>query len=118
MTAFKKPPKDRRLLATFAILGTELGILTLCIPLCPITGIDSLPIWSIVASAIAISSVWFFGKPTEVDKEQTKQIAELKATMLELKERVENVEVIDRFETKLAQEEPVEITRTMGPVRE
>jgi len=121
MPEVKTPPKDRRLVATFGIMGAALGMLALCIPLCMITDNDALPLWTIASSAVATLGVWFFGKPKAIDERQRKEIKELQTTIVELKERLENVEVMNRFETKLAEshseeEENAPVTRTMGPV--
>lgn len=121
----KPLPKDRRMVATIAIMGSALGMLALCVPLCLIVDMDSLPIWTIVSAAVATSSVWFFGKPKEVDEKQTKDIKALQASLQEMKERLENVEVMNRYEATLAEKTlakpdsgSTEPERTMGPVSE
>ena len=66
-------------------------------------------------AAFAITGVWFFGR-SKVVATHSKEIAELETTIADLKERLENVEVINRYEASLAAEEGngVEGGRTMG----
>ena len=118
MAEYKKPPKDRRLLATFGILGAGVAMMGLSIPICIVDGSLTVALCAIGATALSTGAVWLFGKPEEIDKTQSKKIAELESTLTELKERLENVEVINRFETKLAEEEIVNVTKSMGPVSE
>lgn len=91
-------------MATSTIMVTTLGSLSLCIPLCFITGLNTLPLWAIAGSALSTAAVWIFGKPKdpEVEAVAKQRVGELEATVTELRERLENMEVIHRFEDKLA----------------
>ena len=103
----KKNPqiKDRRLLATSTIAGSTLGMLILCVPLCAITKDATLPVFAIAGSSLATAAVWLFGRPKNPREASEKQVAALEATLLDLQQRLENVETINRYETTLAEEE-------------
>jgi hypothetical protein len=105
--------KDRRLLATSTIMGSMVGALALCIPLCWITNTAYLPILAIGGAALATASVWIFGKPVDPDGASKLQIAELETTIADLRERLENVEVMSRYEATLV-DTPRASAKTMG----
>jgi len=116
----KPKVKDRRLLATSTIMGSTLAVLGLCIPLCWITGLNELPLWAIAGSAISTAAVWLFGRPKdpEVEAVPKKKLLALEETVGELRERLENLEVINRYEGTLGEDplaHPVrEASKTMG----
>ena len=60
------------------------------------------------------AGVWFFGR-SKVVSTHTKEIAELETAIADLKERLENVEVINRYGATLGEDqEGVEVPRSMG----
>jgi len=76
----------------------------LCIPMVFVTKDATLPIWVAGASGVGILAVWLFGKPAPPKmEEQKKMITELQSTVEDLKERLENVEVMNRYESVLAE---------------
>ena len=109
MPLFERKVVDPRVLATRSIGGTTIAALAMCIPMVAIMKSLVLPFAVIAGSAVAIGCVWFFGR-SKVVATHSKEIEALEETVDDLKERLENVEVMNRYETVLA-ERSVEIMR-------
>ena len=96
---------DHRPGVTRSIWRCSLGMLFLCIPLVPLTGFDWLPMGVIGGAALGTLGVWMFGKPAAPPKpEKDPVLLEMQKTVASLGERLENVEVLNRFEERLARE--------------
>ncbi len=99
-----------------------MALLAVSIPLVAILKSAVLPFVVIGGAALAIAGVWFFGR-SKVVATHSKEIAALEATIKDLGDRLENVEVMNRFEASLS-EPPLdaveaEARRSMGsPVSE
>ena len=127
MPLFERKVVDPRVLATRSISGSAVALLAISIPLVAILKSAVLPFVVIGGAALAIAGVWFFGR-SKVVATHSKEIAALEATIKDLGERLENVEVMSRYEASLAErpleaaeavEVEVETRRTMGsPVSE
>ena len=100
--------KDRRLVATGIIAATSLGMMALSVPLCWLTGSMLLAYLTIGGSALSIAGVWAFGRPRNPGV-AAKEVAKLQATIDGLRERLENVEAMNRFESVLAEKEKVAV---------
>ncbi len=99
------PAMDHRPGVTRSIWRCGLGMLFLCIPLVPLTGFDFLPMGVIGGAALGTLGVWMFGKPAAPPKpEKDPVLIEMQRTVASLGERLENVEVLNRFEERLARE--------------
>ena len=113
---------DPRVAATSVIAGTSVGMLAICIPLVAVMKNPIFPFVVVGGAALAIAGVWYFGR-NQGAATQSKEIATLESTIEDLKERLENVEVINRYEATLAErslEEMDEGTtgKSMGPTAE
>ncbi|MGI9243380.1 MAG: hypothetical protein ACR2RV_21455 [Verrucomicrobiales bacterium] len=98
----EKKPIDPRVAATSAISGSTIAILGVCIPLVAILKSPLIVFFALGGAALAIAGVWYSGRSKEVAS-KSKEIAALSATVEELKARLDDVEVINRFETTLAE---------------
>ena len=103
MAIFERKVVDPRVLATRSISGSALGMLAICIPLVAILKSPVLPFVVIGGAAFAIAGVWFFGR-SKVVATHSKEIASLEATVEELTERLESVEVMSRYEATLGED--------------
>ena len=116
---------DPRVEATSAIGGHLIAALAICIPLVVITKNPMIVLMVAGGAAVAISGIWYFGKSKEVET-KSQRIEELESTIEDLTERLENVEVMNHYEEKLAEraleeleaEEQAQKPRSMGPTRE
>jgi hypothetical protein len=115
---------DPRVVATSAISGGMVAALAVCIPLVAILRSPMVVFVVIGGAALAIAGVWNSGKSKGKVKKST-EIAALESTIEDLKERLENVEVMNRFEEALAEKALREgaeggenSPRTMGPKAE
>ena len=83
------------------------GILALCIPLVIITKSPLIPIMAILGLAVVAMYVWRTGDKGDRSSEAAFQAEneELRAKLKELEERLANVEVINRFEDRLAEKQ-------------
>ena len=114
--------KDRRLPATVAIVFGTVFVMACCIPMVVFGTKDAtLPIWALGASALATAAVWLFGEPPRPKApkvpDYSEKIAELEKAIEDLEERLESVEVMNRFESAMAEkafEAQAEGERTMG----
>ena len=102
MPLFDRKIPDPRVVATRTICRWTIPILALCIPLVGILKEPILPFLVIGGASLAISSVWFFGR-SKVVATHSKEIDALEQTVEDLKNRLEGVEVRNRFEEALAE---------------
>lgn len=113
-------PADPRVQATKEIGGYLVAALAISIPLVAILENPLVVAMVVAGAAVATAGVWFFGNTKAVET-KSHRIAELESTIEDLKERLENVEVINRYETSLAEraleEKECERPRTMGPAQ-
>jgi hypothetical protein len=99
------PAIDHRPGVTRSIWRCGLGMLFLCIPLVPITGFDWLPMSVMGSAALGTIGVWMFGRPAASPKpERDSALMEIQKAVAGLEERLESVEVLNRFEERLARE--------------
>jgi hypothetical protein len=93
------PRRDPRIRALNSVWASAIAMLALCIPICIETGSLILPILVIVGTAVVSLYVWQGGgaerKEDEADALRTK--------IQELEDRLANVEIINRFEDRLAE---------------
>ncbi len=98
----KPPVLDHRPAVTRTIWRSALGMLFLAIPLVPLTHFSWLPVCVIGGAALGTWGVWMFGgreKPVKPAKDPA--IVELEGKVAALSERLENVEILNRFEERL-----------------
>jgi len=116
------PPPDHRPAVTRSIWRYAFGMLVLCIPLAPLADSPWLPYGVLGAAALGTLGVWMFGRPARLPKpERDPEVLELEKVVANLSERLESVEVLNRFEERLARESverPEGARRGMGPSRE
>lgn len=93
---------DPRVAATSQISGTTIAALAICIPLVAILKSPIVAFVVIGGAALAIASVWLTGR-SKTESLKSEEITKLEATIKDLQERLENVEVINRYETALAE---------------
>lgn len=99
---------DVRVQATSKIWLYSAGIMAMAIPITAITGSLMIPIMIVVSPALATLAVWYFGAKNHVGvsvsapNNQT-EIA-LQQRIEELEERLSNMETINNFERRLAEE--------------
>ena len=114
----EEKPSDPRVAATGAISGATIGALAVCIPIVAITRSPMIAMLVVGGAAVAIAGIWISGRSKEVAA-KSEQIENLESTIKDLQERLENVEVINRYETTLAEraleEEESSKPRSMGP---
>ena len=117
----KNQPSDPRVAATGAIAGATVGALAVCIPMVVVLKNPAVAFVVVGGAALAIAGVWFSGR-SKIEAAKQKQIASLESTIEELRERLDNVEVINRYEKTLAESELAELEdgrrREMGPPTE
>lgn len=90
---------DPRVAATGKISGTMVAALAIGIPLVLVLKSPVVVFWVICGAALAIAGVWLSGQ-SKAGESKAKKIADLEATIEDLKERLENVEVINHYETR------------------
>jgi hypothetical protein len=98
-----EPQPDIRLKATTAIWGTAMGMLGISIPLCAITNSTIIPLVAIAGAAIGTCGVWIFGNKKQGSAQNNAEIA-AQQRIAELEERLANLETINNFERRLAEE--------------
>ncbi|MFC4992763.1 ABC transporter C-terminal domain-containing protein [Rubritalea tangerina] len=64
-----------------------------------------LPIIILVTSSASIASIWFFGRPRNLDSPTLKQLHQLELRIQELEQRIANAEIVNDFENRLAEKE-------------
>lgn len=88
--------KDTRLIATIWIWVLSIFSLLACVPILALTGNSFfLPFAVLISVTISTASIWFFGKPINLEKDKKLQI---------LQARIENLETISdviEFDKKL-----------------
>lgn len=97
----KKRSTDSRANAVNNIWSAALGMLVLCIPLCAMVRSAAIPIAIIVGAAVVTFYIWNSGEKRGTDQHSENET--LKARIKELEDRLANVEVINRFEDRLAE---------------
>ena len=102
MALFEKRPIDPRVAATRSILKGSIVMFVICVPLVAILRSPILPFLVVGGSALAIAGVWFFGR-SKIVASHAKEIDALERTVNELKERLDGVELRNRFEEVLAE---------------
>ena len=112
---------DPRVEATSEIGSYLIAGLAICIPLVAILKSPLIVVVVVGGAALAIAGIWRSGNSKEVES-KSKRIADLESTIEDLKERLENVEVINRYETTLAERaleaEEIDQPKSMGPTAE
>lgn len=91
-------------------------ILMVCIPLCLTTRSVALPIAAIFGATFV--TVYLWSSRGKSDPEETSENEALRTKIKELEERLANVEVINRFEDRLAEKRlrrEMDETRSMAP---
>ena len=104
MPLFEKRVVDPRVVATRSICRSAIAIFAISVPLIIFVKLMWLPLAVLGGTALAVSGVWFFGR-SKVVATHSKEIAALETTIADLTERLENVEVINRFEASLLEED-------------
>lgn len=99
-----EPQEDIRVKSTGAIWGMSMGMLALSIPLSAVTQTAFIPVVVIAGASVATLGVWWRpgikgGKPP-TNKEQLNA----QQRIAELEERLANLETINNFERRLAEE--------------
>lgn len=64
-----------------------------------------LPLIILATSSLSITSIWLFGRPRKADSISAKKLATLEQRVVELEERINNAEIVDNFESRLAKKE-------------
>jgi hypothetical protein len=82
------------LFITTAIAGTQLGGFAAYLPLV-----------ILCTSALSITSIWIFGDSSKSKSVQLKKFKLLEAKIRELESRIYNVEIIEKFEDRLAEKD-------------
>lgn len=95
----EKQPKDQRAEALSNVWGWALLMLAVSIPLCTILKTALIPMIVVFAAVVVTFYVWNSGKSDPEENEV------LRAKIKELEERLANVEVINRFEDRLAEKQ-------------
>ncbi len=99
----KSKPSDERAKAVGGVWRAAIAMLALSIPLCAILRSAMIPIAVIVGAALVTLYVWSNGGAGK-DAEPSENEA-LREKIKELEERLANVEVINRFEDRLAEKQ-------------
>src|SRR5687767_5089139 len=84
------------------VWGSALVMLAICIPLCYILKTVVLPLAVIIGAAAVTFYVW---SSSEQSDSHASENEVLRAKIKELEERLANVEVINRFEDRLAEKQ-------------
>ncbi|MGC6465874.1 MAG: hypothetical protein ACON5N_09835 [Akkermansiaceae bacterium] len=94
-----------RTAATGAIAGCSVGAFAISVIFGQVVnGGIYLPMTVILASALAISAVWIFGKPANTNGSSV-EIEELSKRLSELEDRLQAAETIEAYEDRLATKE-------------
>ncbi|MFT4548789.1 MAG: hypothetical protein ACI8XO_003363 [Verrucomicrobiales bacterium] len=104
MQIFEKKTPDPRVIATKTICRGAVVMIALCIPMVVFLKDPLLPFLVIGGAALGISSVWFFGR-SKVVVTHSKEIDVLEKAVEAMQERLEGMEVRNRFEETLAEKE-------------
>jgi hypothetical protein len=91
---------DSRIAALGGIWSGAIVMLALCIPLAAVSRSANLPLIVIVGTGLVSLYIWQSGSAAR--KEDTSEADALRDKIKELEERLANVEVINRFEDRLA----------------
>ena len=98
---------DVRVQATGTIWGIAVGMMAVSIPLADITHTAAIPLAVIVGAAVGTCAVWRSGRQNEIPRvsptTNNDQIA-AQQRIAELEERLANLETINNFERRLAEE--------------
>ena len=97
---------DTRVQTTSKIWALTIPLVALSIPLVAITGSILVAIMALLSPALATGFVWFFGNQHRADAPKTASKSELagRQRIAELEERLANLETINNFERRLAEE--------------
>jgi len=107
---------DSRPAALGNIWGSAIAMLVLCIPLAAVSRTANLPLIIIVGTAVVSLYIWWSGSAER--KAESSEADELRAKIKELEERLANVEVINRFEDRLAEKRlRLEAEQAVAPPR-
>ncbi len=104
----EKTSSDVRVQATAKIWVFSIAIMGVAIPITAITGSVLIPALVAISPALATAAVWYFGAqshniptPSSADNRAERVGAQ---RIAELEERLANLETIDNFERRLAEE--------------
>lgn len=98
-----EPQKDVRMETTGAIWGMAMGMLAISIPLSSVTQTAFIPLAVIASAAVGTVAVWRGGAKNASPKGNKEQLA-AQQRIAELEERLANLETINNFERRLAEE--------------
>ena len=98
-TRSDKPPEDPRAQALSQVWRSAFVMLALCLPVSFVLRSPILPLAVILTAAAVAFYVWSKNEPS---KSRDAENEALRAKIRELEERLANVEVINRFEERLA----------------
>lgn len=93
--------RDPRTAALNNVWGSALAMLALCIPLCAVLRSAMIPILVVAGTAIVSLYIWWSGAAER--EADTSEADALRDKIKELEDRLANVEVINRFEDRLAE---------------
>lgn len=99
---------DVRVQATSKIWSYSVAIMAIAIPITAITGSVIVPIMVVVSPALATLAVWYFGAKnhpgTSISAPNHQAEIATQRRIEELEERLANLETINNFERRLAEE--------------
>lgn len=98
-----KNTDDPRPKAVGQIWAAAVGMLAICIPLCAVLRSAILPFFVIAGAALATLYIWSASSRNQEPPED--EAESLRAKIKELEDRLANVEVINRFEDRLAEKQ-------------
>lgn len=99
-----EPQKDVRMETTGAIWGMAMGMLALSIPLSAVTQTAFIPVVVIAGAAVASLGVWWRPGINSGNPSTNKEQLTAQQRIAELEERLANLETINNFERRLAEE--------------
>ena len=91
-----------RVVATAAIWMMAIGMMALCIPLGKVTDISVLPLFIVAGATLSTAVVWLRGY--RIERNAAVELAATQQRLRELEERLANLETINGFERRLAEE--------------
>lgn len=94
---------DMRVRATTRIWSMAVGMMGISIPLSAITHTALIPLAVIAGAAVGTCGVWFFGNKNSSSSVGKTEVA-AQQRIAELEERLANLETINNFERRLAEE--------------